>query len=93
MLTLYNSLGGGGYTKSFHGVNVPLFVRKVTSIRNPCISNKYKDNYTKRSGYYHGGLPCTFMMLWMTLSSKAPVRNPQRPPSTPMKDKGFLTHF
>ena len=29
----------------------------------------------------------------MTLSSKSPVRNPQRPPSSPMMDPSFLTHF
>ena len=51
------------------------------------------DNDIKLSGYDHGGLRSTFMMSRMTLTSKSPVRNPQRPPSTPIKDRGFLTHF
>ena len=35
----------------------------------------------------------SFMMSGMTMSSMSLVRNPQRPPSTPLLDPPFLTHF
>ena len=51
--------------------------------RYPYISAKNKDNDTKLSGYDPWGLSRSSMSSRMTLSSKSPVRNPQRPPSTP----------
>ena len=65
----------------------------VTNVTQPYISAKNKDNDTKPSEYDSWGLPSTFMMSRMTLSSQSPVRNPQRPPSTPVKDPPFLTYF
>ena len=65
----------------------------VTMVTHPHISAKNKDNDTKLSGYDPWGVPSTSMTSGMTLSSKSPVRNPKRPPSTPIKDRWFLTHF
>ena len=50
------------------------------------ISAKNKDNDMKLSGYEPWGLPRSSMLPRMTLSSKSPIRNPQRPPSTPLLD-------
>ena len=55
--------------------------------------SKNKDIDTKLSGYDPWDLPSTIMMSRIILLSKSPVRNPQCPPSTPIKDKGFLKHF
>ena len=52
-----------------------------------------KDNDTKFSGYDPWGLSRSSMLSRMTLSSVSPVRNPQRPPSPPLLDPPFLTHF
>ena len=57
------------------------------------ISAKNKDNEMKVSGYDPWGLPRSSMLSRMTLSSKSSIRNPQRPPSTPLLDPPFLTHF
>ena len=65
----------------------------VTTVTYLYISAKNKEMYTKLSGYDPGGLQRTLETSMMILSSKSPVRNPQCPPSTPMKNKGFLTHF
>ena len=46
-------------------------------------SAKNKDNDTKLSEYDPWGLPRSSMLSRMTLSSKFPIRNPQRPLSTP----------
>ena len=70
-------------------ISVTFFERKKT---NPYILAKNKDNDTKLSGYDPWGLPRSSMLSRMTLSSKSPIRNPQRPPRgflTPI----FLTHF
>ena len=67
-----------------------VFVNMVT---HPCISAKNKDNDRKLSGYDPWGLTRSSMSSRMTLSSKSCVRNPQRPPSTPLPDPPFLTHF
>ena len=64
-------------------VCVPHF---FTMITHPYISAKNKDNDTKLSGYDPWGLTRSSMSSRMTLSSKPPVRNPQRPPSTPFLD-------
>ena len=63
-------------------VCVPFFTMKT----NPYISAKNKDNDTKPSGYDPWGLPRSSRLSKMTLSSKSHVRNPQRPPSTPLLD-------
>ena len=47
---------------------------------------KNKDIDPQLSGYDPYGLQSTFMQSRMTLSSMCPVRNPQGPPSTPMKN-------
>ena len=47
------------------------------------ISAKNKDNDMKLSGYDPWGLPRSSMLPRMTLSSKSPIRNPQRPPRAP----------
>ena len=60
---------------------------------NPYISAKNQDNDTKPSGYDPLGLRRSSTRSRMTLSSKCPVRNPQCPPSTPLLDPPFLTHF
>ena len=57
------------------------------------ISAKNKDIDTKLSGYDPWGLPSTSIMSWMSLSSKSLIRNPLRPPSTPILDPPFLTYF
>ena len=51
------------------------------------------DINTKFSGYLCWGEKTSFMTSGTTTSSKSPVRNPQRPPSTPLLDPPFLTHF
>ena len=55
-----------------------------TMVTNPYILAKNKDNDTKLSGYDPWGLPRPSMLSRMTLSSKSPIRNPQRPQSTPI---------
>ena len=65
----------------------------VTMVTHPYSSAKNKDIDTKLSGYDPWGLPSTSIRSRMTLSSKSPVRNPQRPPSTHILDPPFLTHF
>ena len=60
-------------------------------LKNPYISSKNKDNDTKLSGCDPWGLPRSSMLSRMTLSSKSPIRNPQRTPSTPHLDLCFLT--
>ena len=62
----------------------------VTMVTQHNISAKNRDNDMKISGYDPCGPPSTSMMSRMTLSSKSPVRNPQHPPSTPMKDSPIL---
>ena len=52
-----------------------------------------KDINTKLSGYLPWGKVRSPKTSRITMSSKSPVRNPQRPPSTPIKDPQFLTHF
>ena len=52
-----------------------------------------KDIDTKLSEYLPEGQTRSFMTSRMTLSSKSPVRNPQCPPSPPLLDPPFLTHF
>ena len=54
---------------------------------------EHKDNNTKLSGYDPWGQTRSSLTSSVTLSSKSPVRNPQRPPCTTMKDPPFLTHF
>ena len=53
-----------------------------------CTSNW--DIKTKLSGYLPWGKIRSFMTSRMTISSKYPVRNPQCPTSTPMKDPPLL---
>ena len=65
----------------------------VTNVTYAYISAKNKDNDMKLSEYDPWGLPSTSMTSTMTLSTKSPVRNPQCPPSTNIKDIPFLTHF
>ena len=65
---------------------VCLYVTFCENVTYAYISAENKDNDTKLSGYVPWGLPSTSIMSWMTLSSKSPVRNPQRPPSTPLLD-------
>ena len=85
----------GGYLISISSVSVCLCVCNVfvTMVTYPYISAKKKDIDTKLSGYVPWGLPSISMTSRMTLSSKSPVRNPQRPRSTPMNDPPFLTNF
>ena len=52
-----------------------------------------KDINTKLSEYLPWGEIRSSITLNMTMSSNYPVRNPQRPPSTPLRDPPFLTHF
>ena len=52
-----------------------------------------EDSDTKLSEYDPLGLRSTSMASRMILSSKFPVRNPQHPPSTSLKNPPFLTHF
>ena len=54
----------------------------VTMVTHPYISAKNKDDDTTLSGYDPLRLPSTSMMSRMSLSSKYPVGNPQRPPHT-----------
>ena len=54
--------------------------RFVTNVTYAYNSDKNKDD-TKFSWYDPWGVPSTSIMSRMTLSSKSPVRNPQRPPS------------
>ena len=49
------------------------------------VSHPY-NNDMKPSGYDPWGLPRSSMSSRITLSSMSPVRNPQRPPSTPLLD-------
>ena len=76
-------------------MNVCLFVHDVfvTMVTHPYISAKNQDNDTKFSGYDPWGLPSTSIRTRMIMSSKSLVRNPQGPPSTPILDPRFLTHF
>ena len=51
------------------------------------------DISTKFSWYLPRGKKTSFVMSGMIMSSMSPVRNPQCPPSTPLLDPPFLTHF
>ncbi len=48
---------------------------------------------TKFSGYLPWGKKTSLMTSGTTLFSMSPVRNPPRPPSPPLLDPPFLTHF
>ena len=50
------------------------------------------DINTKFSGYVPWGEKTSFMTSWMTLSSMSPIRNPQRPLSTPLLDPPHSWH-
>ena len=52
-----------------------------------------KDITTKLSGYLSWGQTRSSMTSRMTLSSRSPVRNHHCPPSTLIKERGFLTHY
>ena len=62
----------------------------VTAVSGSELWEKNKDIDTQLSAYDPWGLPSTFCMSRMTLSSTPPLRNPQHPPSIPILDTPIL---
>ena len=71
----------------------------VTILQVPAWTTPYswhtsiKDINTKLSGYFPLGQTRSSISSWTTLTFKSPLRNHHHPPSTPIKERGFLTDF